>query len=343
MVCMKTLALKVLQNCGTFALARTMSANGGRILAYHNFSDHSETRPNEVSISAARVQLEYLRRHFRVVPLSLLVEKLASGAPLDPYSVALTVDDGRRNFYELFFPLLKEFEMPATFFVVSSFIRRDDWVWTDKILWLSEQSKAPGALAPDRIAGFFKTLNRMRPEGRNVHIQDTAQRLGITIPKDPPPKYEPCSWSELREMADSGLVEVGSHTVTHPLLASVTDSEVWQELVTSRSQIEEGLRREVRIFCFPNGKPTDYRPNHLQLVKEAGYNSAVVTRFEMAFSGSDVYELPRMGISAATDILSFSKYLDGVEYYQHKLRSSLLDNSRLDNGHYSDEAVPVLE
>src|SRR5271165_26936 len=118
---MKTLALRVLKSCGTFALARGMSANGGRILAYHNFSDHGETRPNEVNISAARAQLEYLRRHFRVVPLSRLVEQLASGAPLEPYSVALTVDDGRHNVYDLFFPLLKEFEMPATFFVVSSF------------------------------------------------------------------------------------------------------------------------------------------------------------------------------------------------------------------------------
>jgi len=339
---MKTLALKVLQNCGTFALARAMSTNGARILAYHNFSDHNETRPNEVSISAARAQLEYLRRYFRVVPLSRLVDQLASGSPLEPFSVALTVDDGRHNFYDLFFPLLKEFEMPATFFVVSSFIRRDDWVWTDKVLWLSERLNAPGALAAERISAFFKTLNSMRPEARNAHIEETAQRLGVIIPKDPPPKYAPCSWSELREMVDSGLVEVGSHTVTHPLLASVTDSEVWQELITSRSQIEEGLGRETRIFCFPNGKRSDYRPHHLQLVKEAGYTSAVVTQFEMAFSGSDVYELPRMGISAATDILSFSKYLDGVEYYQARIRRSLGHISGHENRYYSDQAVPVL-
>jgi peptidoglycan/xylan/chitin deacetylase (PgdA/CDA1 family) len=340
---MKTLALRALQSCGTFALARAMSANGGRILAYHNFSDHGETLPNEVNISAARVQLEYLRRHFRVVPLSRMVEQLASGAPLEPYSVALTVDDGRRNVYDLFFPLLKEFKVPATFFVVSSFIRRDDWVWTDKVLWLSEQSRALGALAPDRIAGFFKTLNHMRPEARNAHIQSTAQRLRISIPNEPPPKYAPCSWNELREMADSGLVEIGSHTVTHPILASVTDAEVWQELTASRAQIEEGLGREVRSFCFPNGKPSDYRPHHMRLIKDAGYSCAMVTRFGMVYDGSDVYELPRMGVSAATDALSFYKYLDGVEYYQHKLRRSLRHDSKLENRHYGDETIPVLE
>ena len=320
---MKTLALKVLQSCGTFTLARIMSARMGRILAYHNFSDHDDTRPNEVSVAEARNQLEYLRRHFRVVPLSQLVERLASGVRLEPYSVALTVDDGRRNFYDLFFPLLKEFGMPATFFVVSSFIRRDDWVWTDKVLWLAEQPRTPGELAADRLGGVFKTLNQMRPEARNAQIENIAQKMCISIPKEPPPKYEPCSWSELCEMADSGLVEVGSHTVSHPILASVTDSEAWEELTASRAQIEEALGREIRSFCFPNGKPSDYRPNHLQLVKEAGYTSAVVTRFGMALTGSSIYELPRMGISATTDPLSFYKYLDGVEYYQGKLKGSL--------------------
>jgi peptidoglycan/xylan/chitin deacetylase (PgdA/CDA1 family) len=320
---MKAFVLKVLQGCGTFALARATSAKVGRILAYHNFSDHDETRPNEVSVTAARNQLEYLRRHFRVVPLNRLVERLTSGSSLDPYTVALTVDDGRRNFYDSFFPLLKEFEMPATFFVVSSFIRRDDWVWTDKVLWLAEQPQAPAELAPDRVADLFKTLNQIRPEVRNQLIEAMAQRMDISIPKEPPPKYEPCSWSQLREMADSGLVEIGSHTVTHPVLASVTDEEAWLELTVSRAQIEEGLGREVRSFCFPNGKPSDYRPRHLRLVKDAGYTSAAVTRFGMAFTGSDPYELPRMGIAATTDTLSFSKYVDGVEYYQDKLKGSL--------------------
>jgi len=320
---MKTLALRVLQGCGTFALARAMSANMGRILAYHNFSDLGKTLPNEVGIAAARNQLEYLRRHFRVIPLSRLVEQLTSGAPFEPHAVVLTIDDGRRNCYDFFFPLLKEFGMPATFFVVSSFIRRDDWVWTDKVLWLAEQPQAPGELAGDRIAGFFKTVNQMRPQARNSHIESIARGMGVSIPQDPPSKYAPCSWSELREMADSGLVEIGSHTVTHPVLASVSDREAWQELTVSRAQIEEGLGREVKSFCFPNGKPSDYRPSHLQQVRDAGYTSAVVTRFGMAFSGSDPYELPRMGVSATTDTLSFYKYLDGVEYYQDKLKRSV--------------------
>ncbi len=316
---MKRFALRVLRGCGAFPLARTMSAKMARILMYHNFSGPNECRGDGVSVTMARSQLDYLRRHFRVVPLTRLVEQLRSSIALDSHTVALTIDDGRRNCYEVFFPLLAEFSIPATFFVASSFIRGEDWLWTDKVLWLSEQPLRAAELAPDRIEGFFGMLNRMRPEARNRRIESIAVSMGVSIPKDPPLKYSPCSWSELREMADSGLVEIGSHTVTHPILSSLTEEESWQELIVSRAQIEEALGRKVESFCFPNGKPGDYRPDHMRQIQDAGYTSAVVTRFGMADSGSDPYQLPRIGISGKTDALCFPKYLDGVEYYQSRL------------------------
>jgi peptidoglycan/xylan/chitin deacetylase (PgdA/CDA1 family) len=293
-----------------------------RIVMYHNFSVSGEASTGAVSVSAARTQLEHLRRYFKVIPLTRLVEQLRSGVPLERGTVALTIDDGRRNCYEFFFPLLKEFGMPATFFVVSSFIRGEDWIWTDKVQWLSEQPLSPGELAPDRIESFFEVLNPMRPELRNARIESIAGGMGVSLPEDPPQEYAPCSWGELREMADSGLIEIGSHTSTHPILASLTDGESWQELTVSRAQIEAGLGGKVNCFCFPNGKPSDYRPNHLRQVRDAGYSGAVVARFGLVSRGANPYELPRLGVSGRSDALSFYKYLDGAEYYQEKLTGS---------------------
>src|SRR5438552_1287927 len=84
------------------------------------------------------------------------------------------------------FPLLQEFEIPATFFVVSSFIDGLDWIWTDKILWLSRQPGISAELAPENLARCFHALNRKRPEERNQWITATAARAGQTIPERPP-------------------------------------------------------------------------------------------------------------------------------------------------------------
>ncbi len=290
-----------------------------RILMYHNFSGPGGTDPDALNVEGIRRQFIYLRRHFQVVSLLHLAEQLASGRKLDRHMVALTIDDGRRSCYEFLFPLLKEFELPATFFVVSSFIRGQDWIWTDKVIWLSEQSDRPEDLAPGKIESTFRSLNQMRPEERNARIEAMAKSIGVAIPRVVPAKYAPCSWSELREMADSGLMEIGSHTVTHPILSSVTDEESWDELTRSRAEIEEGIGRTVNCFCYPNGMPGDYRPSQVQQVEQAGYAISVIAESGMVNRASDRYRLPRIGMTRKTSAEQISKYLDGFAYYQERL------------------------
>lgn len=305
----------MMRTCGLFALARLSSARMARILMYHNFTQSSELRRDAVDVNALREQLSFLRRNFNVVPLTNIVEHLIRGEGVKPFTVALTIDDGHRNSYEVLFPLLREFKIPATLFVVTSFIDGEDWIWTDKVLWLSTQSKLP-ELAPDVIGGQFARLNRLRPEDRNTWIEEAAKRARHSIPKIPPKRYSPCSWDELDEMADSGLLEIGSHSVGHPVFATISAGESWDELTNSRIQIEKRLGRSPVSFCFPNGKAGDYSAAQLSQVKEVGYKCAVTAEFGMVTNRSNLYELPRIGVSGYSDILSFSKELEGVEHYQ---------------------------
>jgi hypothetical protein len=111
--------------------------------------------------------------------------------------------------------------------------------------------------------------------------------------------------------------------VTHPIFSTISDEESWRELTLSRVQIEEALGRPVKSFCFPNGKPGDYRPSQLQQAREAGYEGAVMANFGMVGKNANPYQIPRIGVSSRSDALSFSKELDGVEYYQARLMKTL--------------------
>ncbi len=310
--------LRVLQRCGVFSLARALSAKMPRILMYHNFSGPGSLEADALNVEGIRRQFAYLRRHFRVVSLAQIAEQLAAGRELPPKMVALTIDDGRRNCYEFLFPLLKEFGLPVTFFVVSSYVGGEAWIWTDKVLWLSEQLKPPEEVVAGKLDGVFRSLNRMRPAERDASIEAMARSVGITIPKIPPLKYAPSSWDELREMAASGLVEIGSHTVTHPILSSITDEESWTEIRRSRAQIEERIGGEVRCFCYPNGMPGDFRPSQVRQVREAGYACAVIAQSGLVQNGCDSYQMPRLGMARKVSPLDVAKALDGVAYYQQR-------------------------
>ncbi len=316
---MSKLLLRIARSCGLFSLARTATAGMARILMYHNFSASGSDEPGSLSVGGIRTQFEHLRRHYEVVSLQYLAEQACSRRKLQPRMVALTIDDGRRNCYEFLFPLLKEFQFPATFFVVTSFIEGQDWIWTDKVLWLSEQPGAPEELAQSYIEATFRSLNRMKPEERDGRIEAIAKNTGVQIPRLGPAKYAPCSWSELREMADCGLVDIGSHTATHPILSSVSDEESLKELTQSRALIEERIGKPVSCFCFPNGMPGDFRPSQVRQVEQAGYKCSVVAQFGMVKVGSDPYQLPRIGAGSKARSLEFSKYVDGLAYFQRKL------------------------
>jgi peptidoglycan/xylan/chitin deacetylase (PgdA/CDA1 family) len=319
---MKRLALEVMNKSGMFGLARVASAKLARILTYHNFCDDSETIPGSIGIGALRCQLKYLRESFHVIPLSRLVSQIKAGQPLGSHTVVLTVDDGRRNCYRYLFPLLREFRMPAAFFVVSSFVEGRSWIWTDKVLWLSRHQKAR-RLLHDRLNAIFEHLMRVPPDARDAQIEALALATGIQIPETPPAPFDPCTLGELREMADSGLLEIGSHTVSHPILSTLSEGESWLELTESRAALERGLQGPVTSFCFPNGKSGDYLPVHVEQIKAAGYACAVLTRPCMVNEKSDPYQLPRIGICDQIDPLIFSKYLNGVEYYQTRLEGKL--------------------
>jgi peptidoglycan/xylan/chitin deacetylase (PgdA/CDA1 family) len=323
----RKLALRAMRSCGVFALTRAWSAGMARVLMYHNFSGPDGIDPNALNAEGTRAQFEHLRRHFKVVRLQQIAEQVTSGRALDEKMVALTVDDGRRNCYRYLFPLLKEFEFSATFFVVSSFIRGEDWIWTDKVLWLSQQPDPPQELAPDRLNSVFQTMNLVRPEERNERIQAMARKAGLVIPRTPPDQYAPCSWSELREMVDSGLVEIGSHSATHPIFSSITDEESWDELIRSRAQIEEGMGRSVSCFCFPNGLAGDFRPSQVGQVRDAGYSYSVTAQFGLVKSGADRYQLPRIGMARKRRPEEIAKYLDGAAYYQQKLLGRFLNHA----------------
>lgn len=94
------------------------------ILMYHHVSNDGSD-PEYVTPENFRWQMEYLKKnHYQVIKLDDLVEKIESGQPLPRKSVVITFDDGYENNYTRAFPLLKEFQFPASFYICP------DWVGT---------------------------------------------------------------------------------------------------------------------------------------------------------------------------------------------------------------------
>lgn len=291
---------------------------------FHRFSD-VETA-HRVSSGIFDEQLRYLKKHFNVIPLSQLRESKEKGIDLPKKSLVLTVDDGYRDFYDVAYPLLRKYELPATLFVTTGFINKELWLWPDKITWLLDVIKSIDetvalgnqVLAPQQIndatrpavwGAIVAYLLSIGDEEKHIWIEQFAAATKQELPLDAPLGFEACSWGELKEMQSNG-VELGGHTHTHPSLGQVTDKQLSDEIETCARLMKQNLGKVRRDFCFPNGQPGDYNDKVKRTTKQYGFCSSV-TAFYDAKGTQDLYEMRRHTASEAW--FQFYKSVNGVE------------------------------
>ena len=293
---------------GLFGLSRVFTAHLPRILMYHGFCGADEGFDDCTDVDMFRRQLMHIKRHYRPMKLSALWRRLASGEPLPDRTVVLTVDDGYANFARWAAPLLREFEVPATLFVVSDFPDTGQWLWTDKLKFVLERCEEKPECGAE--------MKRMPVGERAARLAELAERSAVSIPDRPPQRYSMLGFAELRELAAGGLIEIGAHTRDHPILGHVSSEDARGQIGGSRRELERKLGAPVTTFCYPNGKPGDYTREQIEMVREAGFVCATASHIGWVSADSNRFALPRIGGDG--DMLRFRKYLDGFEYWQRR-------------------------
>lgn len=103
------------------------------------------------------------------------------------------------------------------------------------------------------------------------------------------------TWDQLREMAGSGLVTAGDHTLSHPSLPILTEEKLRDEILSAKNIIEERLGILVNTFSYPYG---GVNGGGEKILKEAGFVAAVTTKRGLSCAKLP-YELPRIRIGNA--------------------------------------------
>lgn len=326
---MKQQILKTIYNFGGFAPFHNLNQRKILILMYHRFGE--ESHPHRISKEEFEEHLAYLVKRNNVMDLDEVVEALISGDELPPNPTVLTIDDGYSDAYEIAFPLLKKYRLPATLYAITDFIDGKIWLWTDLMRYLLLESEAEffsyehpnGEMVEAHledefqkleVAGEINSILKKLPEKeKQFRIAEIAESLEVEIPRMPTREYSPVSWEQLKEM-DSSVMRIESHTVTHPILPNVENDQLVYELNASRELLEEKLGREIEHFCYPNGTVNG---DVEKAAEKAGYKSAVTTEYGFNDGRSNLYLLKR--IDAAASIANFAQSVSGFEHLRQRI------------------------
>ena len=309
----KRLLLKGFERCGGFKLLQWHQRHRPVILMYHRIID----QPHISGLAPAEFeqQLAYIAQRYRVVPINTLLQEVAEDR-VQPYSLALTFDDGHCDFYQNAWPLLQKHQLPASLYVTTGFVDGNLWLWPDLLKYLLinspiKQFHLPSlgdiSLAEPTFLPSWHQLGdhclSLGSEARSSFIKQLAQTLNTPIPSAPLSPFTAVTWAQLQEMQQQGL-DVGSHTVSHPILSSLNHTQLQKELGDAGARIQAQLGEFPCGICYPNGRLEDINEATLTQAQQLGYRYGLMGRN----TGIDRNRLYQIGRLAAHNNFTYFKW-----------------------------------
>ncbi|MGL1957615.1 MAG: polysaccharide deacetylase family protein [Colwellia sp.] len=197
----------------------------------------------------------------------------------------ISFDDGYADNYYEAFPILKKYNVTASFFITTNFIESNQIPWWDEIAFLLREScgETYRCISTDKVfelksGNIDDTIKLIMQEGKKLKklsILDVLYNIREQFPKAYKKVQEKkqtlfMTWAQIEEIAESGM-EIGSHTLTHRILSQLSAQEQKQEIFKSKAIIENKLNGSIFSIAYPVGRYHCYNETSLKLAALAGY------------------------------------------------------------------------
>jgi peptidoglycan/xylan/chitin deacetylase (PgdA/CDA1 family) len=306
---MKDLAKRAILATG--ALRLVSPGASAAILMYHsvmpNPAVHSDLLGGIIhSESEFRAQMELLSREYHPLSLDEVVDSLDSRKDLPKRSVVVTFDDGYTDNSEVAMPILNQLGIPATFYVTVDCVEQHKLPWpsrlrfafrkTEQRTWTDAHGTSWQLDNPDsRERAFLASCDDCCQLGGTVQedfVRRIEEYLQAAVPRDLSALM--MSYDQVRSLAHHGHI-VGSHTMTHPNMAYLTESDAKIELTESKKRLESTLKAAIRHFSYPCPALTPHWSEQtVAQSRSAGYDSAVTTNGGVTRCGDNPLSLKRI-------------------------------------------------
>jgi len=144
--------------------------------------------------------------------------------------------------------------------------------------------------------GLYRDLHRLLkplPSAQQDSILITLARW-TGLPRTGRITHRSLALEELKHLDEGDLVEIGAHTVTHPMLSMQPYETQKEEILKGKQSLEKILNHPVQSFSYPFGGYGDFNNNTVTAVRAAGIPIACANYGSTLIKSMDVYRLPRV-------------------------------------------------
>ncbi len=280
-------------------LLKILVKNGLYIFNYHSFNTLENDYWKFGSLFSSNYQknfakqVQFFERYMNPIPNFRL-----DSVPLDKPNYMLTFDDGYKDNYQVAFPVLKRFSVPAIFFVATKPIGTETILWYDAVRYFYETKYLEEGSRPVLIKKELKSmLIKLKKMGR-AEREDRIKKMEKKSKKHQALMMD---WSEIQK-AHAGGIQIGSHSHSHPILTHLDRDGQIKEIQTSLEMIREKVNVKTQMFSYPEGDEGSFNQDTIQILKSSGIRYAFTTTNGVNHDMESPFNLKRVGIKASDTI-----------------------------------------
>lgn len=277
-------------------------ANGLAILAYHHVTD-----PDRFS-----AQLGWLCSRYHLITPGELLAALAGSKPLPQDAVLITFDDADPSHLEHALPLLRERELSAIAFTVAGPLDTELPFWWHEAEALHAAGGRTSAFSNVRSSpDLVRRLKGLKNAKREQALRELRATAAAPVPHAVQLRRE-----QLRTL-EAGGIEIGNHSLTHPILSRCPSDVVRTEVTEAHEQLTSALGRPPRFFAYPNGNFDRTAAKHL---RRLGYQAAFLFDHRRpSWPPPDPFRISRLRVSSETSLDRFKIIVSGLHPALHHL------------------------
>lgn len=268
---------------------------GERILVFHGVDSKGNTQYNSRFVSKDYLEdfIKYISVHFNVISLNDFYSKKFKANTLN---IAITFDDGYLNNYSYAIPILKKYNIPASFFI-TTIHNLNNFLWTDFLDLVSFHTPKTEIIFKDKV---YKKNTKSEFVYNGTSLKNKCKALGYSeiatlhelfqeewkeIADKTKEYWQLMDIDKLKDIANDPLFSLGTHGKTHANLEIMDSEEVEGELKESKEFLEALCNRPVQDFAFPFGY---YNKKLIELCKEIGYKKILLVDYNDNLDKNDI-------------------------------------------------------
>jgi peptidoglycan/xylan/chitin deacetylase (PgdA/CDA1 family) len=265
----------------------------------------------------------FKKRNYEFITLDDLVPFLNSPQLSKRKFVVFTFDDGYVDNYLYAYPVFKKYNVPFTIYVATNLPDSKAVLWW----YLLEDIIVSKAMVRLEVGGREMTFKTETIKEKEVAFNKIRSWFALADEKNLPAllhslfrgmedaieektREVSLTWKQIYDLSQDSLVTIGSHTVNHLPLNSLSSEKSSYEILESKAILESRIQKEVRHFCYPLGS---HGKKEIEILEKTSYATATTIKMANIFAEnlSHPFSLPRIMINSLTDDKILSLQVNG--------------------------------